>query len=372
MVVGKFYPPHAGHHRLIDAAAAGCERVTVVVAPSRVESIPLELRLAWLRETHAATPWVRFVGVLDDTPVDYHDPAIWDAHCALFRSAAGDPVDAVYSSEAYGDELARRFSAVHVCVDPDRATVPVSGTAIRADPVAHWPHLAPPVRAWFTRRVVVAGAESTGTTTLARDLAAALRRRGGVWSNTRWVPEYGRELTAQKLAALRAVDPAATVSDVEWSPEDFVAVARAQNRAEDDAARDGAPILVCDTDSRVTQVWQERYLGAASPATVAAARLPDLYLLTDHAGVPFDDDGLRDGEHLREWMTGRFREVLGAAGVPVREVTGRPRTRLAAALAACDDLLARGWGLAPPLEARAGPGSGNAGPPDRVQFHLGR
>jgi nicotinamide riboside kinase len=228
------------------------------------------------------------------------------------------------------------------------------------------------VRAWFTRRVVVAGAESTGTTTLARDLAAALRRRGGVWSNTRWVPEYGRELTARKLATLRVVDPAATVSDVRWSPEDFVAVARAQNRAEDDAARDGAPILVCDTDSRVTQVWQERYLGAASPATVAAARRPALYLLTDHAGVPFDDDGLRDGEHLREWMTGRFREVLGAAGVPVREVTGAPRTRLAAALAACDDLLARGWGLAPPLQPRVDRDGGNAESPDRVRFRLGQ
>lgn len=350
MVVGKFYPPHAGHHHLIDTAAAACERVSVVVAPSSMESIPLELRLDWLREVHAATPWVRFVGVIDDHPVDYQDPAAWDAHCAVFRAAiGGEPVDAVFSSESYGDELARRFSAVHVCVDQARGLHPVSGTAVRADPVAHWPYLSAPVRAWFTRRVVVVGAESTGTTTLARDLAAALRRRGGVWAETRWVPEYGRELTARKLAALRQADSTATIFDVTWSRADFIEVAHAQNAAEDEAARDGAPILVCDTDARATAVWEERYLGSASATTVAAARRPHLYLLTDVQGVPFEDDGLRDGAHLRHWMTERFRQILAESGVPFREMRGPRDVRLAAALEACDALLAEGWRLHPPL-----------------------
>ena len=219
--------------------------------------------------------------------------------------------------------------------------------------MAHWRHLAPPVRAWFTRRVVVIGAESTGTTTLARALAEALRRRGGVWANTRWVPEYGRELTARKLAALREVNSTATVLDLSWSRNDFVEVADAQNRAEDEAARDGAPILVCDTDARATGVWEERYLGSASPLTLAAARRPDLYLLTDHDGVLFEDDGLRDGEHLRRWMTERFRDVLRDSDVPVREMSGPHQVRLAAARSACDALLAQGWPLAPPLQQPA-------------------
>lgn len=352
LVVGKFYPPHAGHHRLVESAAAACARVSVVVAPSSVESIPLADRLRWLREVHAPTPWVRFVGVVDDHPVDYADPGAWEAHCAVFRRAIGDAVvDAVFSSEAYGEELARRFAATHVCVDRDRSVVPVSGTAVRADPVAYWHHLAPPVRAWFTRRVVAVGAESTGTTTLSRALAAALRARGGVWADTQWVPEYGRELTERKLAALRAVDPAATVFDVTWGPEDFVEVVRAQNAAEEAAARDGSPVLVCDTDARATAVWEERYLGTTSPTVRAAAPMADLYLLTDHEGVPFEDDGLRDGAHLRAWMTDRFRAELDAAGAPFILLTGPPEVRLAAALAACDALLARGWSLADPLPA---------------------
>ncbi|MFE9689931.1 AAA family ATPase [Micromonospora sp. NPDC005806] len=342
MVVGKFYPPHAGHHALIEAAAARCAAVTVVVAPSRRESIPLADRVDWLREAHAATPWVRIVGRYDDHQVDYADPAAWDLHCAVFRDAlGGEPVDAVFSSEAYGEELARRFDGVSVCVDLDRCGVPVSGTAVRADPVAHWRWLSPPVRAWLVRRVVVVGAESTGTTTMAGALAAHYR--------TPWVPEYGRELTARKLAALRRRRPEATVFDVAWDRADFAEVVREQQAAEDAAARVSGPLLFCDTDARATAVWEERYLGSCSAQVRAAAGQPALYLLTDHEGVPFADDGLRDGEHLRAWMTGRFRAELAGCGVPVVELRGRHEARLATAVAACDALLAAGWQFADPV-----------------------
>jgi HTH-type transcriptional repressor of NAD biosynthesis genes len=348
LIVGKFYPPHAGHHALIDAAAAACERVTVVVAPSSGESVPLDLRLAWLREAHAAN--VRFVGVHDDHPIDYADPAAWDLHTAVFRAAVGtDRVDAVFSSEAYGPELARRFSAQAVTVDLERIKVPVSGTAVRADPVGHWDLLGPGVRGWLTRRVIVVGAESTGTTTMARALARHYRTRGGAWARTRWVPEFGRELTVRKLDALRLSRPDAEVGDVVWEADDFVTVADEQGAAEDRAARAGSPILFGDTDALATTIWEERYLGTGSAAVRDRVRPPDLYLLTDHDGVPFVDDGLRDGEAIRAWMTGRFREVLAAQDAPWRVLTGSYPARLRAAVAACDDLLTPGWSFAPPL-----------------------
>ncbi len=347
MIVGKFYPPHAGHHHLIDVATAQCDALTVVVAPSSRESIPLDARCDWLREAH---PGVEIVGIYDDTPVDYDDPGIWDTHCAVFREALGGAtVDAVFSSEAYGDELARRFDATHVCVDLPRASKPISGTAVRADPIAHWDLIGPGARAWFTRRVIVIGAESTGTTTMARALAERFRARGGVWSRTQWIPEYGRELTARKLAILQASRPGATVFDVSWDRADFVEVATAQNDAEDRAARTGSPVLFGDTDAFATAIWEERYLGTASQEVIAAARRPDLYLLTDHVGVPFEDDGLRDGEHIRAGMSERFAQEIRLSEVPMVMLRGPHELRLATALAAVDELLTRKWTLAPPL-----------------------
>ncbi|MFF4651158.1 AAA family ATPase [Streptomyces sp. NPDC001380] len=363
LVIGKFYPPHAGHHFLIRTAADTCRRVTVVAMAADAESVPLADRVAWLREAYAGRPHVAVTGVTDNLAVDYGSGAAWDGHTALMSKAvaAGPhrarPVDAVFTSEPYGAELARRFGAADVRLDPGRATFTVSGTAVRADPAAFWDALEPPVRAWFALRVAVVGAESTGTTTLSRDLAAALRSRGGPHALTRWVPEYGREVTVAKLAVARARAalagaPEPAVSDLDWDDADFESVARRQCADEEAAARAGGPVLVCDTDALATTVWQERYRGRSTPAVRAAAdRMPprSLYLLTDDAGVPFHDDGLRDGEHLRPWMTGRFREVLAASGTPWLEVRGDRDARLRRALQAVDALLAEGRRLADPL-----------------------
>ena len=357
LVLGKFYPPHAGHHHLVRTAAARCRRLTVLVCASAAESLPLTGRVAWMRENH---PDVRVVGVVDDHPVDTTDPAAWDAHMAVFRAAVPERVDAVFSSEDYGEELARRFGAAAVLVDPDRTAHPVSGTAVRRDPASHWRFLSPPVRAALARRVVVLGAESTGTTTMARALAEHFRGRGGPWADTAWVPEYGRRHSEEKLAALRAERPGAPWSDVAFTSDEFPLIARRQCADEEAAARTGGPVLFCDTDAFATTVWHERYLGAASPAVAAIADPPEgrrqhLWLLTGHEDVPFEDDGLRDGEHLRGWMTDRFRAELTATGRPFVTLSGPHEQRLRTAVAAVEALLAGDWGLTAPLPEKRGP-----------------
>ncbi|MQY16870.1 Bifunctional NAD biosynthesis protein NadR [Streptomyces sp. RB5] len=347
LVLGKFYPPHAGHHHLVRTAAASCERLTVLVCASSVESVPLAERVAWMREVH---PDAEVVGAVDDIPVDLNDPDVWAAHVEIFRAAVPGPLDVVFSSEAYGAELGRRMGAASVCVDPDRAAYPVSGTAVRKDPVGCWPYLAAPVRGGLARRVVVLGAESTGTTTLARALAEHYRGRGGVWASTGYVGEYGREFSAGKLAAVRSVRPDATWADVSFASEEFPVIAAEQQAREDRAARAGSPVLFCDTDAFATTIWHERYLGFASDevARIAARGRQHLWLLTDHTGVDFEDDGLRDGEELRPWMTGRFRDELTRTGRPYRLLTGSRERRLAEAVEAVDALVGEAW-LADPL-----------------------
>ncbi|MGW7824305.1 AAA family ATPase [Streptomyces puniciscabiei] len=179
----------------------------------------------------------------------------------------------------------------------------------------------------------------------------------GLHALTRWVPECGRELTVAKLAVARALagrrgfaEP--TVFDLQWSDADFEAVAARQSAEEECAARTGGPVLVCDTDALATTVWQERYVGRTTEAVhVLADAMPPraLYLLTDHENVPFHDDGLRDGEELRPWMTERFRKVLSGRGVPWQEVRGDRSMRLRLALEAVDGLPEEGWRLAAPL-----------------------
>ena len=366
LVVGKFYPPHAGHHLLINAAARLCDRLTVVVAASSVESIPLDQLAAWLAAAHVDQPGVVVLAAFDDHPVDYGSAAAWDAHMAIFEAAvargavlhglepAAAVIDAVISSEPYGAEIARRLGAADVRIgagEPRRS----SGTAVRADIVGRWDDLAPVTKAGLARRVVFVGAESTGTTTTSREVTAALRARGGVWGATAWVPEFGRSYTVGRLAvaaaqAAAAGRPPPGMSDLLWTPEDFVEVANRQLAVEDAAAGTGSPVLVCDTDAFATAIWHERYLGGrhAGVEAIAESRAHHLYLLTDHHGVPFDQDGVRDGEHLRSWMTSRFVEALDASGRRWDLLTGSPAARAATALAAVDRLCRDSWRFSPP------------------------
>jgi NadR type nicotinamide-nucleotide adenylyltransferase len=334
LVIGKFYPPHAGHLALVRAALARCDRVTVQVLASSAESVDGALRAAWLREE---LPTAHVVHGLDDAPVDYADPDAWDAHTAVIQGLLDSPVDLVVTSDSYGAELARRLGAQWYRVDPGRRELPLSGTAVRADPGAHWWALPAAVRAWFVRRVVVTGAESTGTTTLAADLVAHY--------GLPTVPEYGREWTEVRPGGLEAP----------WHSAEFDLIAREQARVEDDAARrTPRPLLICDTDVLTTALWHERYLGSPSPSVLALAapRLPDLYLLTGDE-IDFVQDGTRDGEHIRHAMQDRFRAELAArhaaGGAPWVELHGTRAERLAAAVALVDEAAATPRALADPL-----------------------
>lgn len=376
LVVGKFCPPHTGHHHLVATAAGACDRVTVVVGGTPADPIAVMERTRWLADALADRPTVRVVADLDDT-YDLPPGSDWAEHARMFAaataraviadglSAEAAVVDAVFSSEPYGQVIAGRLGATHVMVDQDRVRHPVSGTAVRADIPGHWADLAAPARAGLALRVVVLGAESTGTTTLARDLAARLAERGGPWAGTAWVPEYGREYSAAKVQAARyqakavgAPDPG--IEDVTWTPGDFVHIATTQRDLEDAAAGAGGPVLVCDTDAFATGVWLRRYLGqapavapwAAQVAAVADSRRHDLYLLTDHAGVAFEQDGTRDGEHIRTEMTGWFVAALEASGRPYVWMRGERAARTAAAAAAVDTLIRSAWSFTTPQEGK--------------------
>lgn len=147
LIVGRFNPPHLGHSYMIERAAARCTRLVVFVNTRDGELVPGELRAAWLAELH---PDVTVVEVRHDLDTNFADEALWARWMALFRSRWPHPdgPHAVFSSDPYIDELARRFGAKAIVVDADRVAVPISATQIREAPADHLDRLAPPVRAW--------------------------------------------------------------------------------------------------------------------------------------------------------------------------------------------------------------------------------
>ncbi len=315
LVIGKFYPPHKGHKYLIDTARSQCEQLTVIVCWKKSQLISGIERVKWIQEIH---PDVK-VKLLDDDRLNDDDSEGWAKNTI---EVLGFVPDAVFTSESYGDPYASFMGCVHVLVDKERTHIPISATMVRSDPTKYAPFLEPCVRAFFARRICVLGAESTGTTTLSKDLAKHYK--------TVWVPEYGRFYSEGKI-----------FGDVnaEWRTDEFIKIAKAQSLLEDTMAEASNGLVICDTDAFATGLWHERYMGERSNQVeaISVRRRYDLYILTGDE-IPFEQDGTRDGEHIRHDMHKRFIERLKEEGKNYIIVTGSKEERLKKAIDAIDNI----------------------------------
>jgi nicotinamide riboside kinase len=181
------------------------------------------------------------------------------------------------------------------------------------------------------RVVALLGAESTGKTTLATELQAALQARG---HSVAMVPEYLREFCDRHRRTPRQ--------------DEQRAIAAEQTRRIDAAARDHA-IVVADTTALMIAVYSEQVFGDTG---LYAAALADharcsLTLLTA-LDLPWLPDGLqRDGPQVREPVDAKVRAALARAGLPYAVIFGRGDERLRAALACVQ----RALDLPPPAPA---------------------
>lgn len=318
LVIGKFYPPHRGHKYLIDTAKSQCDEVVVIICWKRSETISGYLRADWLRKIH---PDVH-IKVIEDNKLTDDDSEGW---AKFTLEVLGKKPDAVFTSESYGDPYASFMGCAHVLVDKARVTIPISATMVRKDPLAAAPFLEPVVRAHFSRRVCIVGAESTGTTTLSGDLAK--------YYKTVWVPEYGRLYSESKVFG---------GEEARWRSEEFFNIAKMQAMTEDFITESGNGLVICDTDPFATSVWHERYVGKSSKELddFANTRKYDLYIVTGDE-IPFIQDGLRDGEHIRHNMHKRFIEKLTQTNRNFICVSGSPEERLKQAVGAIDQILVK-------------------------------
>jgi NadR type nicotinamide-nucleotide adenylyltransferase len=286
LCIGKFYPLHRGHRYLIDTAKASVDRLYIILCGKPDESPSPQLRESWLRELYPTATVIRITDVYNDD----NDSQLW---ARLTVEWLGFVPDRVFTSEWYGEPWSKFLGCQHTLVDKERSTYPVSGTAVRKNPLQHWQYLDEPVRAFYAVRIIFVGAESTGKTTLSEHMAKHL--------DTTWVPEYGREYSERMLELDGCYN---------WSSEDFVKIATRQCEMENAAARTCNRVLIGDTDAFATAIWHRRYMESVSEEVEKIAeehKKPDLYVLTDVKGAVFVQDGTRDGtDVIRQYMQDEF------------------------------------------------------------------
>jgi len=333
LVVGKFCPLHHGHMHLIRAAVEACDEVLVVsYTKPEFERCGPDAREAWLA---ALFPQVRRL-VVDDARLlalgvapamqvpdnDAGDAAHREFTAWLCWALAGVVVDAVFTSESYGegfaaalstyysDRTGARHDVTHVSVDPARCAMPVSGTRIRSDPYAWRRFLDPVVYAAFVDRICILGGESSGKTTLVNALAAAL--------DTRAVPEVGR-LHWEARGGI-------------FTYEDMRLIAEGQIALEDSLAQEARRWLVCDGSALTTVFYSEDGYGKVEPAVQALAARPYAITLVCAPDFPFVQDGTRRDAAFRQRQHAWYLATLERNGIDHHVVAGSVAQRVEAVL----------------------------------------
>ncbi|MBQ3753963.1 MAG: thioester reductase domain-containing protein [Prevotella sp.] len=286
-VLGKFCPLHRGHMLLIQRALDECDTVYVVVDNIMDEVIPVSRRMQWVRQQFPAAVVLTQEHPLPQDPSE--TPRFWDIWRETLLRLLPQPVDAVFASEQYGKRLAQELSAEIVMVDPDRQAVPVSATRIRDDLMGQWHYLAPVVQRELRKVICVYGPESTGKSTLTKQLADHY--------SMPYVEEYAKRIIDSKHG------------DICF--EDMETIVKGHHRAIEEALQQNTPLLFVDTDAIISKLWSNELFGQESPLIeeYIARQQFDHYLLLD-VDLPWVNDVHRYRPNQREAFFSMCEEQL--------------------------------------------------------------
>lgn len=172
-------------------------------------------------------------------------------------------------------------------------------------------------------KVVLYGPESTGKTTLAKQLAEHY--------NTLWVPEFMREYLQKKWDSEKKL----------VAKEDLVPIAKGQLKLEKQASQQIENLLICDTNLLELKVYSEYYYDGFCPSEIkkeATKNNYSIYLLT-YIDTPWESDDLRDRPENREEMFCIFEAELKMQGFPYVILKGNEKERFENAVEIIDALL---------------------------------
>ncbi len=334
---GRFCPPHRGHLYQMIVASTRCEKLIVVISDNRTQTeklcreaglpvITYQLRKQWIAQQVQDMAHIE-VRVLDETDIPEY-PDGWPQWAQRMREVVPEEIDAFFVGDRdYDEPLLAWFPASRIeMFDPSRSRYPISATEIRRDILNNWHYILGPARPFFAKKVLIAGTESCGKTTLTKCLAKLY--------NTSWSEEVGRYYAQHYLGGDETI----------YTDEDFSRMAYLQAEQDYTALRTANKVVFFDTDAVVTDYYSELYMGHRN-RLVEAFISPEkydvlLYLQPDVAWVP-DGQRLNGDQARREKLNTRLLDMYAEFGFgdKVVRIGGDYEQRLSAAVKIVDGLL---------------------------------
>jgi HTH-type transcriptional repressor of NAD biosynthesis genes len=316
MILGKFLPPHKGHCYLIDFAKNFVDDLTIVVGTLKNEPIEGKLRFQWIKELY---PELNVVHLTDENPQDPSEhPDFWNIWKNSLNNVLPYKPDYVFASEKYGHRLASELGAMFIPVNISRDIIPISATEIRNNPFKNWQYIPDIVKPYFVKKVCIFGPESTGKSTLSKNLAKHYQ--------TSFVPEYARVYLEEKNGEV-------FYDDMEY-------IAQGQKSSEKALIKKANKIIFSDTDILTTYIWSEFLFNKCEKWIFEESKKLnyDLYLLTD-VDVPWVKDIVRYLPNERISFMGKCEYELKKRNFPYKKISGSWDNRFESACLEVDKLL---------------------------------
>lgn len=298
-VLGKFCPLHKGHMLLIETALSHVEQLYVVVDNTMDDVIAVNRRMQWVKNEYPEAIVMTQPHPLPQDPTE--TPDFWNIWKETLCALLPEKIEIVFASETYGERLAKELNAQFMMVDYERRLVPISATSIRTDMVRNWDYLSNAAKADLMTTICVFGPESTGKTTLTKQLAA--------YFGSPYVEEYAETVIR------------ANKGDISF--EDMEVIVRGHHRNIRHAMAALPPILFIDTDAIASKIWSNELFGKESPAIEDYIARQDFthYLLLD-VDLPWQDDIHRYRPDNRRDFFARCKRELDSRGKRYSVVTG--------------------------------------------------
>ena len=169
------------------------------------------------------------------------------------------------------------------------------------------------------KKIVAIGPESTGKSSLCRQLAKHY--------NTSWCPEYAREYLLE--------------NGKQYSYDSLLTIAEGQVELDEEyIQKKNNPLLFIDTDMYVMKVWCEVVFGKCHPFVLQQIinRKYDLYLLCN-TDLPWVKDELREYPDpvFRQKLFKIYKDLLVNQSVPWQIISGKSEERLQNAIRAVEE-----------------------------------
>lgn len=317
MYGGSFDPLHIGHIHDIIKGASMCEELYVMISWCKGrESTSKELRYRWILNSIKHLTNVKIMLVEDEAVSKdvYNTDYYWEKGATDIKELIGKKLDVVFCGSDYKGtgSFESLYGDDSEIVYFDRAEVPISSTEVRFDNMKVWEYIPHVAKSYYTKRILVLGGESTGKSTLVKNLALAY--------NTNYVSEVGRDTCEYAGGEEFMV------------AEDLIENLIKQKVNVEEASKNSNRLLFVDTDALTTKFYIDFLLDKHSEESDKCHRLAeaihntnkwDLVLFLEPT-VEFVQDGTRSEEIAsnRLLYSNKIKEIIDKYNVNYITING--------------------------------------------------